>query len=52
MSHKEEQADNCGCGHHDHEHGGSHHMDGKCNLDSFADNLIEYLKKEFEAEEK
>ena len=52
MSGKKEHADDCSCEHHTHEKSASHHMDGKCHIDSFTENLIELLKKEFEEEDK
>ena len=48
MNDKKKHADNCGCEHHSHGNHASHHMDGKCSSDLFADNLIEILKKDFE----
>jgi len=50
MSNKKKHADDCGCEHHDHSEGSTHHMDGKCPTDSFVDKLIDNLKKEFEKE--
>jgi len=48
MSNKKKHAENCGCEHHDHSESPSHHMNGICPTDSFVDNLIDTLKKEFD----
>ena len=46
--------ENCDCEHHQESETHSHHQDGKCMYvpDSWADILIENLKKEFESEKK
>ncbi|MFX1444876.1 MAG: hypothetical protein ACFFHV_15805 [Promethearchaeota archaeon] len=50
MSDKKRHADDCGCEHHDHTEDATHHIGVACPTETFADNLIEYLKKEFEKE--
>ncbi len=50
MGNKKNHADDCACEHHDPSESPTHHMDGKCTTDSFVDNLIDNLKKEFEKE--
>ena len=50
MSNEKKHENNCGCEHHDHSKNASHHLDGKCPADMFADNLIETIKKEIEKE--
>jgi len=52
MSNKKNHADDCGCEHHDHSESPTHHIGVKCPTDSFVDNLIENLKKQFEEESK
>ena len=48
MKNEKSHADDCGCEHHANSSTQSHHMDGHCPTDSFVDNLIDSLKKEFE----
>ena len=52
MNSKKNQVDDCGCEHHTHEKGSSHHLDGKCHIDSFVEDLVESVKKEFEKDDK
>ena len=48
MSDNKRHADDCGCEHHDQAEGATHHIGDTCPTEALADNLIEYLKKEFE----
>ena len=50
MKNEKTNADDCGCEHHSNLIIPSHHMDGHCPTDSFVDNLIDSIKKEFEKE--
>ena len=51
MTNKKHHADDCGCEHHSHGKEPSHHLDGKCHIDSFVENLVETVKKEFEKDD-
>jgi len=50
MKNEKSDVENCGCEHHSDVNSPSHHTDGHCPTDSFVNNLIDNLKKEFEEE--